>query len=516
MLQYAHPILTCEESVELEKSLLNGKEAEWTAMNKAGRGLGRAVVDDYCELAHPQSRSHRKPKILVLVGKGHNGGDALLAANEITRIRPETEVFVLTPYEKKEMRTLTRRAYDALEQTGKCQTIPLLRVPSLTFDLCLDGLLGMQFKPPLRDNVMDLLRVLNEHPSIRCRVAVDLPSGIGDPNAFRADFTYATGIVKSPAIDPDNASVVGRLRYLDIGFFSQLYSGPQIVGEEVLTPSVLDHWRAVRPAHSDKRSYGHLFIVAGSRSMPGALLMNAMAALRSGVGLVTAFAPECVAAQFAAQLPEVMWVPWPETPDGGLALEGWYLLRQKLPRATALLCGSGIGTEPETIKLIEEIVAEAPVPVVLDADALQPSVVAVAEQRNGLNGGVIITPHAGEFMRLTSSDSARYDREALVWHAHKNGLVTVLKGPVTRVTDGKLVHTSTFGGPVLARGGSGDLLSGLIGGLLAQIPDQPFRAASAGVVWHGQAADLLARERGAVSLTTTELVNFLSPVLRLM
>jgi len=509
----AHPILTCEEALEFEKNLLAGHEAAWRAMNRAGRSLGRAALDDFCEVAHPSSRTHRKPRVLVLVGKGHNGGDALLAADEVMRIRPEAEVFLLAGSAKEDARTLTRRAWDALEKNRGVQTIPAHRLDSFDFDLCFDGLLGMQFKPPLREDAAELIRPVNEHASIKFRVAVDLPSGLGDRGAFRADFTYATGIVKAPAIRPENRDWVGRLRYLDIGFFDERYDGPQESGEDVLTVDILAPLRRWRAAGADKRKFGHLFIVAGSRSMPGALLMNAQAALHSGAGLVTAFAPESVTAQLAAQLPEVMWTPWPETPSGGLALEGWNLLREKLPRASALLTGSGLGNEPETHKLIEEIVAEVPVPVVLDADALQPGIVHAADARKN-QAGLILTPHAGEFKRLTGSASAEYDRDALVWFSHKHNLVTVWKGPLTRITDGRRVLASPFGGPVLARGGSGDLLGGMIGGLVAQTPDQLLRSAAAGVVWHGAAADFLARDRGAVSVRTTELLNYLSPVLR--
>jgi len=512
---YAHPILTCEESIAYEKSLLTGREAEWAAMNKAGRSLGRAALDDFCEIAHMHSRAHRHPRVMVLTGKGHNGGDALLAAHEILRLRPEAEVHILNLVEKKDCRTLTRRAWDELEKTGKAQIVSQMKIPNMSFDLCLDGLLGMQFKPPLRDSAEQLLSAVNNHPNIRFRVAVDLPSGLGDLGAFRADFTYATGILKAPAINPKHVDKIGRLRYLDIGFFRDIYVGPQATSEDVLTGDVLSPLRDWRPAASEKRCFGHLFILAGSRSMPGALLMNAMAALRSGVGLVTAFAPESVASQLAAQLPEVMWTPWPETPDGGLALEGWRLMREQLPRASALLCGSGLGRERETRTLVEEIVSETHLPTVLDADALFPSVIDAASARGSSAGPVIITPHAGEFKRLTGRDTAAYDREALSWFAHKHNVITVLKGSLTRISDGRFVHVSPFGGPVLSRGGSGDLLGGLIGGLLAQWPEDGLRAADAGVVWHGMAADLLARERGAVSVATTDLLEYLSPVLRL-
>lgn len=512
-MNYAHPILTGEEAFAWEKHLLAGKEAAWAAMNQAGRSLGRAALDDFREVAGVHTRVGQRPRVLVLVGKGHNGGDALLAADEILRLRPEAEVSILPLCDKVECRSLTRRAWDSLEKTGRAHVVSVIKLASNGYDLCLDGLLGMQFQPPLRDNAAQLLAAVNAHGGIRFRVAVDLPSGLGGEGAFRADFTYATGIVKAPAIDPAHAGCVGRLRYLDIGFFQELYAGPQASGEDALTVGALDPLRGWRPADADKRTFGHLFILAGSRGMPGALLMNAKAAARSGAGLVTAFAPESVAAQLAAHAPEVMWTPWPETPDGGLALEGWHLLRERLPRATALLMGSGLGREPETLKLVEEMVAEVSLPMVLDADALFPAVLDVAAQRGPHHGSVVITPHAGEFQRLAGTESARYDRETLTWFAHKHNVIVARKGPLTRVTDGRLVHAAPFGGPVLSRGGSGDLLAGLIGGLLAQWPEDALRAADAGVVWHGLAADLLARERGAVAVATTDLLDFLSPVL---
>jgi NAD(P)H-hydrate epimerase len=286
---------------------------------------------------------------------------------------------------------------------------------------------------------------------------------------------------------------------------------------------------------SDKRTYGHLFVVAGSRSYPGAALMCVRSALRSGVGLVTAFVPESLVPTFAACAPEAIWVGWPETPDGGLALEGLHLLRTRLERATAFVIGPGLGAEPETHSLDEEIVKMAGVPVVLDADALQPSILAAAKGKR-----VVCLPHAGEFKRLAGGlggtdclpavapgrrlvspmSGARPECVAepspdiLRALTHETGAVIVLKGPVTRISDGDRIYHSLFGGPVLARGGSGDLLAGLTGGLVAQAPDDPLLAACRGVVWHGMAADRLARDRGQVAVQVTQLLDYLPAVLR--
>jgi hydroxyethylthiazole kinase-like uncharacterized protein yjeF len=272
-----------------------------------------------------------------------------------------------------------------------------------------------------------------------------------------------------------------------------------------LTADTLAPLRRLRPAHSDKRSFGHAMIVGGSRGYPGAVIMAVHAALRSGAGLVTAFVPESLSAACAARLPEAMWVGWPETPEGGLALEGLHLWHERGERASALVIGPGLGRSREPLTLVTELIKGSAVPLVLDADALQSTVVDAIGGR-----AAVLTPHAGEFERIAGgADLSRY--------AAKTGATIVLKGPLTTVAGGAnagVRYHAPFGGPVLARGGSGDLLAGLIGGLLAQDPGDPFGAACRGVVWHGAAADELARAHGQNAVQTTQLLDFLPIALR--
>jgi NAD(P)H-hydrate epimerase len=347
---------------------------------------------------------------------------------------------------------------------------------------------------------------------VRLRAAVDLPSGLGGDTVFRADFTYATGVVKTPLVDSSNTAVVGRLRYLDLGFFAAAglaEAGPPgsatpATGDSrlrMLTPAVLAPLAELRAPVSDKRTFGHLFVVAGSRSYPGAALMTVLAALRSGAGLVTAFVPESLVPAFAARAPEAMWVGWPETPGGGLALEGEHLLRALIGRASALEIGPGLGREAETHALVTNLVKTSPVPLLLDADALQPGIV-----RAGI-APRILTPHLGEFRRILAGGDF-HDTPAT------RDAVVVLKGRLTGITCAGKGYYSAYGGPVLARGGSGDLLAGIIGTQLAQTPADPLLAACRGAVWHGRAADLLARAHGQVAVQTTQLLDFLPAVLR--
>ena len=500
------PILSCAGAKAWETGLLKDESAGWAAMQQAGAALALALAQDFREIGGLPAAA----QYLLLVGKGHNGGDALLAAKVMLEEKPAASVDLLLCYGEPALRPLAKRSLDELRQAAGSRlrevTLRQLKTGVTSYDTCLDGVFGFQFRPPLEEPMAELLAWVNTHPRIRLRAAVDLPSGLGEDNAgtvFRADFTYATGIVKSPVVAAANAPYVGRLRFLDLGFFA---AGTPASDERVLTTALLEPLAALRPSLSDKRTFGHLFVLGGSLSYPGAVVLAVRAALRSGAGLVTAFVPASLVPEYAAQHPEAMWV--------GLSENGSYslgLVRERLSRATAFLMGPGLGATAETIALVGQLVREVKVPLVLDADALRPEIIAAVGQKSFIG-----TPHAGELRRIAPAlDGASHG-------------VIVRKGPLTSVVGRALcptgaddvgpkarptVYYSPFGGPVLARGGSGDILAGLIGGLLAQKPDAPLLAACRGVVWHGRAADLLARTHGQVAVETSQLLEQLGPAL---
>ena len=491
--------------------LLPDEAAEWAAMQLAGKAVAEAVLEDFKEVGGLPAQA----RLLVLVGKGHNGGDALLAARAILAGRSDARAVVVLCFRAAALRPLVSRALDWLkgDAPGRVDLIPAGQALAAGefYALCLDGIFGFQFRAPMDADTAALIDTVNAHASIKFRAAIDLPSGVGETNAgtiFRADFTYATGIVKKPVLSSDVATSVGRVRYLDLGFFENVAGlGEPRPGsatpatERILTAQVLAPLGELRSSQTDKRTFGHLFVIGGSRSYPGAVVLAVRAALRSGAGLVTAFVPERLAPDYAARHPEAMWVGCPETAKGGLAQGTLGLIQERLSRATALLIGPGMSAEPEVLSTVEAIVRNTSLPLVLDADALRPEVIACVKGKPFIG-----TPHAGEFQRIAPE---LYTADQFT---APQG-VLVLKGPMTRVTDGKTTYCSPFGGPVLARGGSGDILAGLIGGLLAQKPDDLVLAACRGAVWHGRAADLLARARGQVAVEISEILEQLGPAL---
>ena len=524
-LSFTQPVLSCQEAKALESCLLLDEAADWNAMKIAGQGIAKQLVQDYAELRYPPECL----RILALVGKGNNGGDALIASGQLLADFPRARVDLILALPSVELRPLTTRALKQLkgrvevhqvsEQSDEFDIMQMLSnaAGSEGFNICIDGLLGMAFKPPLTTHLTTLIEAVNKFEAIDLRASVDLPSGKGDDveggaMSFKADFTYATGIAKKPIFK--GMAECGRIRYIDLGFFEAHQVEATQTKESILTSAVLDPIRCLRPADVDKRAFGHLFIVGGSAYMPGALLMAVKAAVRSGAGLVTAFAPTSVASALAAQVPEAMWIPWPETGNGTLSPHAMPLLMDRIDAATALLVGPGMGKDRNTQTLTQEIVEHVEIPILLDADALRVRVMEVVQKRKPHFGRIVLTPHMGEFKRIAKLTETNYSIELLLDFSNTHHVLTVLKGANTRICDGKSVIYNTQGGPVLSRGGSGDLLSGLIGGMIAQNSVCVPTAVARGIMLHGMAAQLLARAKGQIAVQTTQLLDYLPKVLR--
>ena len=505
-------------------------------MQRAGRGIAQQVINDYKELRPPPEYL----RILLIAGKGHNGGDAMLACNQLLEDFPRATVTLLTTCTSESMKPMAKRAYEDLKgrvseylisEDATIESIAAIldqSAASRGFDICLDGLLGMGFVSPIRGSVKNLIEAINGYKEIGLRAAVDMPSGLtvsSESISFCADFTYATGIVKE--LHVSGMSNLGRVHLIDLGFFDTTVKAKEkVVTEHVeaanlihsseyfLSDRVLDPIRRLRRANVDKRSFGHLFIVGGSAYMPGALLMAVQAAVRSGVGLVTAFAPTSIASSLAGQVPEAMWIPWPESSNGTLYPRAIGLLMERIGRASAMLIGPGMGSDRNTEMIAQEVINRVDIPIVCDADALRNRAVELVLKRSNQSGPVVLTPHMGEFMRIAKLNREEVSTESLLQYCQSNKVITVLKGPITQICDGQTVWYNSFGGPVLSRGGSGDMLAGLIGGLLAQNNNEVTESVAQAVVLHGQAAEYLAREEGQVTVQTTQVLDFLSIVLR--
>lgn len=442
---------------------------------------------------------HRPRSTLVLAGKGKNGADAILSAlalgGKVTVLLAQGE-----PHRGLPQRALTRARRKGARILNWS---PVKPANVADHEVVLDGILGSGFEPPLDKSLRALIQWSERLSGLR--VSVDVPSGVGDATStpcFRADLTVSIGCLKSPLLRPTVARRAGRIRVADIGL-------PLGLGEaRCATNGALEPLRALRAAHTEKRAQGRLLIVGGSRDMPGAVVMNTEAALRAGAGLVTVAAPSAIHAHAALALPEAMWIAVASSKRGAPAARLPKSAELAGEKADTVLIGSGLG--PRGVRLALATARRIRGVAVLDADALRPEVIRAARRATAR----VLLPHAGEFRRISGQLATP---EAAMRTAKKLGAIVVLKGPLTSVTDGKTLTYIPLGGPVLARGGSGDLLAGIIAATIARRSSlglDLLDAVIAATAWHGAAADWLSQHEGESAVRTTQLLAGLSPTLR--
>lgn len=270
-----------------------------------------------------------------------------------------------------------------------------------------------------------------------------------------------------------------------------------------------------RQADSNKGNFGRILVVAGSRGMSGAAILCASAALRSGAGLVYLATPDSVQPVAAAANPCYLTIPLPQDAQGRLAEGAEAEILSQAQKNDVVVLGPGLGRSVALSKMMPPLLEKIQAPVVLDADGLN-ALEHNTERLKGRHAPLIMTPHPGEFARLLGTDIASVQaerRESAVRFAAEHGIIMVLKGHGTVVTDGRGIYINTTGNPGMATGGTGDVLSGVIAALLGQ-QLEPFAAAQLGVHIHGLAGDLARDDLGDVSLIASDLLDYLPRAFR--
>jgi NAD(P)H-hydrate epimerase len=484
-------------------------------MENAAQGACRVLAQEYGPLAGLS--------IAALCGRGNNGGDGLAMTRILAGQGARATAYLLARAED-----LTGDAALNLAVARACGA-PVVEIPDeATFekhraaisghDLYLDAILGTGLNAPVRGRQALAIALLNslERPVL----AVDIPSGLdadrGVPlgAAVRADHTATFGLVKlGLACEPGDH--VGQLHLVEIGIPPQVLAGLGCAAW-LLETSEVAALLPPRPAGAHKGGFGHLLVVGGGPGKTGAPCLAALGGLRAGAGLVTAALPRDLNLVAELKLTAAMSQPLPQTSQGGLSLQSLPVLLDLARARQAIVLGPGLGTEDESRALARQFLAQSAAPVVVDADGLNalagvlaPGAIAAPQ--------AILTPHPGEAARLLAMDTAmvQADRPAAARAlAAQSGAVAVLKGARSLVAhpDGRLWVNPT-GNPLLASGGSGDVLAGLIGGLMAQ-GLSALDAARAGTYLHGLAADLAQTDHGQRGLMAEELTDWLPKAFR--
>lgn len=501
------PLCTAEQMRELDRRTIEELGIPGAVlMETAGRGMALAIRDEFGPLAGL--------KVAVMCGRGNNGGDGFVIGRWLDRWGAEVDFLLLA-----DPRTITGDAavnYRAVERLDF--TIRLLKDPDdmveladeLTgFDLIVDALLGTGLNSPVRGVYAAAVAAM---ASVDVpKAAVDIPSGLSSDSgrvlgaAAPARLTATFGLTKiGQAVHP-GVDLCGRLEVIDISIPARYVARAGIDTFEIQAADVAAMLPRVG-SEAHKGELGHLLVLGGSPGKTGAACLTAQGALRSGAGLVTVGCPAGLNSILESKLTEAMTEPLPQTVDGALSSEASGALAEIIDNKTALALGPGMSTDAETGRLLGWILERVVKHMVIDADGLN-LIAGKPEMVMWSEGELILTPHPGEMARLTGLTAAEIQADrigAARGLAEKWNQYVVLKGARTVIAspDGRVFINPT-GNPGLAAGGSGDVLTGLIGGLLAQgLP--PLESALAGVYIHGLAADLLLERIGGRGFTALE------------
>ncbi len=494
-------------------------------MENAGESVARFIQARFPEF--------KKRRIVVLCGKGNNGGDGFVAARHLRVLGADPAVYLFAAPEemKGDAGSNCKRWQESGAALSLIRTVDEWQKASETFaaaDIIVDALLGTGVRGAVTGLLGAVIGAVNERAKREGIpvVAVDIPSGLpADGEAspgpvINADYTVTFTAPKTGMFAGDAGERIGRLMVSDIGSSRALIDE---VGQGKLfwsEPQEFEVFARRRKPDGNKGNYGHALIVAGSYGKSGAAIMASWAALRVGAGLVTLAVPEPALPIVAAHNPEIMTEPLPATSEGSISLRAFDHDRwQKiLEGKRALGIGPGLTTNDETQKFVQEVVEKRGVPIILDADGLNAFAGRAQELKNPA-GQLALTPHPGEMSRLVERKipEVQANRLALArkaasdWNAHVilKGQYTIVAGP-----DGRAFVNST-GNPGMSTAGTGDVLTGMLTGLTAQFGTEHWlRALAFGVYLHGLAGDIAYHDTGESPLMATDLIRHLPAAYR--
>ena len=488
-----------------------------------------AAVSSFAREQFPQAQ-----RVTVLCGRGNNGGDGMMTARMLATAGLKVTTVLLGSPEgmagdaAAAWRELASPAHGLIHIVREAHELAQYNT-ALQTDLIVDAVVGTGFVPPLRGLPLAALQWMQA-----CRapvLAVDLPSG------WTAD--HFTSSAEGPVFPadavitftaPKPAHVCARLtRRWDQPIAVAPIGSPEAAVASALGLTWTGDAHALtetpRAADANKGNFGHVLVIGGSVGKSGAPSMAALTALRAGAGLVTAAVPAPILASVVQVAPELMTMPLPASSAGQIAAKGLTaeLCESLLKGMSVIAVGPGLGQGAGTVKLLGSVVLEAGLPAVIDADALNvlasnPPLLAKMAESGRSGRTLVLTPHPGEMARLvgkTVAEIQAHRLDAARAFAESHGVTLVLKGWRTLVAhpDGR-VAVNTTGNPAMAKGGSGDMLTGLIAALLAQYPRDAARAVEAAVYLHGLAADLAAQESDEHTLLPTDTLREFSRAFR--
>ncbi len=485
-------------------------------MENAGSACARNIRNEL------EKDDLRKTRVAVVCGKGNNGGDGFVVARKLYENGYNVCVVLASGYPTSQEATYMYKLvldqsirtvwYDADTEIA-LQTIR-------NAEVVVDAVFGFSFAGVLDEDMRALIKEMSASDAVK--FAIDVPSGVYtdsgycDPDCFKADYTIAISALKPAHIIHPASECCGDIIIANIGIPEECY---RVVGDNIYTYNKAEVKKLFpqRRITAHKNTFGHVLCICGSRTMAGAPVLAASAALRSGAGLVTLAFPESLYNVVSHKLTEALLMPLTENEDGTLSASCLKKLLASLDKYDAIVIGCGMGVNEDTCAVLRSIVASSEVPVVVDADGLNilsKELTLLSEAKSK----IVLTPHIGEMQRLSKleknvilSDKINVAQR----FAEKLGVHLVLKGTNTVVSapDSKRVYINNTGNTGLSKGGSGDVLAGIIGGFIAQGFELNDALTSA-VFVHGYTGDIVSERTSRSGMLPSDVVSELAYSLR--
>jgi NAD(P)H-hydrate epimerase len=508
-------LVTSDEMRQIDKSTIEQYGVpSLILMERAGLSVAQKVRELY-----------KTGKIIVLCGKGNNGGDGLVVARILQNWGYRVKAFLLG--EKVSLSPDCEVQY----KIAKKFNVPIelksaISSSALHGAIIIDAIFGTGLNKPVGKNLVEIFNMANNSSSPV--FSIDIASGISADTgevlgaAIKADYTITFGLPKLGHILYPGADYSGKLFVEDIGFPPQLLNSETLKVELIQKDSVSSFIKP-RERYSHKGDYGHVLIIAGSKGKTGAALMCAKACLRSGAGLVTIGVPESLIGVMQGRITEEMTLPLADDGKGMFSINAIdKILSFISSKIQAVAIGPGIGISPDTEMLVAEIIKTSPVALIIDADGIN-SLSANPDTLKQAKSSVVLTPHPGEMARLCSralnstykTFDIEKDRLGITSRLScEYGVNVVLKGvpSVIASPDGR-VFVNISGNPGMATGGSGDVLTGIIASFVGQGLN-PLNASISGVYIHGLAGDLASEKKGEYSMIASDLIESMPDAFR--
>jgi len=506
-------LLTSSQIRSIDKTVIEERGISGLMlMERAGTSITEQIINRY----NPSCAA-------VFIGKGNNGGDGSVVARALFERGVDVVVFVAT--EPDSIQGDARVKYERIPESvlkinlySDSSMVESLPEKLASCSCIIDGLLGTGIDGEVRGLYKTVIDAINV--SDKPVIAIDIPSGLQSDTGrwegvcIKADVTVTMGAPKIGLYINDAYKVTGEVVVADIGFPQDMFENPEFK-TNLTTHSFVSSLFHKRDRASHKGNYGHLFVLSGSRGFTGAATLLAESAIRTGVGLVTVGVPKSLNPIFEVKLTEAMTLPLYETTEQTLSSSCFKEIEDFSEKVKAIAMGPGLSTHPDTVKLIKKVLLEVDKSMVVDADGINAMDLKVLSALSSKESSTILTPHPKELSRLIKKDvkDIQEDRiKTATEIAVSYKIYLVLKGfrTIIAAPDGTVFLNDT-GNPGMAKGGSGDVLTGIIGSLLAQ-GFTPFHSAICGVYIHGLAGDYAAKELTENAMIPTDMIRYLPKV----